>query len=162
MPHAPTSSFLVEAVRYNSWANRTLAEFCATLSREVLALTQAGTMGTIPATFEHLAWADARFLGVVADVPAALPEPGSALDLGGSVALFSLLAPAWQAAAENPGAADRAIDHPLGKTRAGIVFAQFLNHGSEHRTHVQAILGPAGIEGPRIDGWGYGFVTAPA
>ena len=160
MGSGPTSSFLVEAVRYNSWANRTLAEFCATLPAGLLASSTEGTYGAIPATFSHLASADTRFLAVVAPLPAGLPEDGTTLDLAGAARVFALLAPAWEAFAENPGPADRVINDPRGGTRPGIVFAQLMNHGSEHRTHVQSILGPAGIEGPRIDAWGYGITGA--
>jgi uncharacterized damage-inducible protein DinB len=45
---------LVEAFRYNKWANLHLLDACANLSDAQLELSSPGTMGAIAATLTHL------------------------------------------------------------------------------------------------------------
>jgi uncharacterized damage-inducible protein DinB len=53
---------LIEAFRYNKWANLHLLDVCAKLSDEQLELTAPGTYGTISATLLHLFSAEQRYL----------------------------------------------------------------------------------------------------
>ena len=53
---------LIEAFRYNRWANLHLLDVCAKLSEEQLQLTAPGTYGTIAATLLHLFAAEQRYL----------------------------------------------------------------------------------------------------
>ena len=53
---------LVEAFRYNKWANLHLLDVCAKLSDEQLELTSPGTYGTIAATWQHLVNSERRYL----------------------------------------------------------------------------------------------------
>ena len=148
---------LVDMVRYNTWASRTLLTFCRGLTAETLLRAIDGTYGTIPDTFLHLVHADTAFLGVFAlDLPADLPVRGTALDLAGIDALFERIAPFWEAAARKAIAENVVFETPRGAVRAGFVLAQLLNHGSEHRTQIQSLLSVAGIEAPLVDGWVYG------
>ncbi len=38
----------------------------------------------------------------------------------------------------------------------GVVLAQLVHHGNEHRTQATTILGASGIDPPEISGWAYG------
>jgi len=38
----------------------------------------------------------------------------------------------------------------------GVILAQLVHHGNEHRTQATTILGANGVEPPPISGWGYG------
>ena len=53
---------LIEAFRYNKWANLHLLDVCSGLSDEQLQLTVPGTYGTIAATLMHLLAAEQRYL----------------------------------------------------------------------------------------------------
>src|SRR5260370_4392506 len=51
---------LVEAFRYNKWANMHLLDVCGGFSNEQLQMTSPGTYGTLAATFLHLLAAEQR------------------------------------------------------------------------------------------------------
>src|SRR5260370_7575710 len=53
---------LVEAFRYNKWANLHLLDICAEFTDEQLQMTAPGTYGTIASTFIHLLAAEQRYL----------------------------------------------------------------------------------------------------
>jgi uncharacterized damage-inducible protein DinB len=38
----------------------------------------------------------------------------------------------------------------------GVILAQLVHHGNEHRTQATTILGANGVEPPALSGWGYG------
>jgi len=60
------------------------------------------------------------------------------------------------AASDDP---DRQIVMDDGKgprTTVGVILAQLVHHGNEHRTQVTTILGSNGIEPPAVSAWGYG------
>jgi uncharacterized damage-inducible protein DinB len=42
------------------------------------------------------------------------------------------------------------------RTTVGVIVAQLVHHGNEHRTQVTTILGANGIEPPPVSAWGYG------
>ena len=42
---------------------------------------------------------------------------------------------------------------------AGVIYAQLVHHGNEHRSQVKSILGANGIEPPGVSGWGYAIET---
>ena len=51
----------------------------------------------------------------------------------------------------------RRIDMNEGRgSTVGVVLAQLVHHGNEHRTQATTILGANGIEPPALSGWGYG------
>ena len=41
----------------------------------------------------------------------------------------------------------------------GVILAQLVHHGNEHRAQATTILGANGIEPPPVSGWGYGRAT---
>jgi uncharacterized damage-inducible protein DinB len=49
----------------------------------------------------------------------------------------------------------RVIQMSRGTATAGIIAAQFIHHGSDHRAHVGTILGAHGVEPPDLDVWSY-------
>src|SRR5260370_6987888 len=59
---SPMEPLLVEAFRYNKWANLHLIEVCEGFSEEQLQMTSPGTYGTLAATFLHLLAAEQRYL----------------------------------------------------------------------------------------------------
>ena len=53
--------------------------------------------------------------------------------------------------------ATRVIDMGGGEhSTVGVVLAQLVHHGNEHRTQITTILGANGIEPPPVSAWGYG------
>jgi uncharacterized damage-inducible protein DinB len=150
---------LVEAFRYNKWANLTLLEVCEGLSSKQLELTSPGTYGTISATLLHLVGAERRYLwrlrGQVGRFSQIRRFPGvarlktqAALSGDGLIAVAPLI---------------KASDTIEGKGRSGrftvrksVVLIQALHHGNDHRTHICTILGANGIPYRDMDVWSYG------
>ena len=150
---------LIEAFRYNRWANLHLLDACATLSDEQLQLTAPGTYGTIAATWSHLLSAERRYLARLGGDQAQVSErdefPGIAvLKEQASRSGDRLIEIAARIQPD-----DTIEDKHQGGTyrlHLGVVLIQALHHGNDHRTHVCTILGQHGISYGDMDVWAYG------
>ena len=150
---------LIEAFRYNRWANLHLLDVCAKLSQKQLQLTSPGTYGTIAATWQHLVGAERRYLW----------------RLGGDAGRFTVRHKFPGIAVLRKDAAisgDRLIDlarrakgdatvvsrwkEGARRVNVGVLLIQALHHGNDHRTHVCTILGHHGIPYGDMDVWAYG------
>jgi uncharacterized damage-inducible protein DinB len=150
---------LIEAFRYNKWANLHLLDVCAKLSDEQLQLTAPGTYGTITATLLHLVAAEQRYLRRLAGSEPAFSERESP----------PTLAVLRQHAARSGDAlieAGRSVtpDQTIDEERDGahmrlhlvVVLVQAMHHGNDHRTHICTILGAHDIPYGDMDVWAYG------
>jgi uncharacterized damage-inducible protein DinB len=155
---------LVEFFRHNTVMNRRLLDACRQLTPTQLGATATGTYGTIGATLVHVANAQegyaARLLN--AERPARLAEdpfPGFAalterFDHGNAQ---------LEEAAAQAGTQERKVqvtgDDPPGTwwMPVSLWLLQAVNHGTEHRAQVSAILTELGVEPPAMDGWSYFF-----
>lgn len=160
---------LLRAIRHNTWANVELMRFCAGLSAEQLEWTSPGTYGTIHATLHHIVGAEHGYLFSLTGA-----RPPIETERGGRA-----MTPDWQAPLDElierarsngermetvlTGEFDpaRRIKRPSGSiAAAGIIAAQYVHHGTDHRTHVGTILGAHGVAGPNLDVWAYGRTIA--
>ena len=150
---------LIEAFRYNKWANLHLLNVCAKLTEEQLELTAPGTYGTIHATFLHLLSAEQRYLqrlaGTKPEINERAPAPGLAVLREHAVRSGDSLIEA--ARRVRP---DQTIDeeHDGRTMRLGlvVVLIQAMHHGNDHRTHICTILGYHDIPYGDMDVWAYG------
>lgn len=147
------------AVRHSCWANLELIAFCAKLPAEQLAWTTPGSYGTIQQTLQHIVGAEQGYLFALTGKlpPRGLFQPDT---LAGLDELTErersvlercdrLLAGAFDAA--------RVTSRPnRPSATAGVVIAQLVHHGSDHRAHVGTILGAHGVQPPDLDVWAYG------
>lgn len=150
---------LIEAFRYNKWANLHLLDVCAKLSEEQLQLTAPGTYGTISATLLHLFSAEQRYLRRLAGTKPEINEREPAP----SVAVLRQLA-----VRSGDGLIDVARnftpDQTIDEERDGrvirlhlvVVLVQAMHHGNDHRTHIGTILGSHDITYGDMDVWAYG------
>jgi uncharacterized damage-inducible protein DinB len=150
-------------IDYDNWATEKLAGFCAALSPEQRALTTPGTMGTIEATLIHLVGAKERY---AASLQGTTP-PDDAIretttkDLDHVVARAKTLSEWFAGFAKGELDLDRVIERrgADGTTQhmpMGILIAQFLHHGNEHRAQLGSILGANGIEPPHYSAFNWG------
>jgi uncharacterized damage-inducible protein DinB len=153
-----TDTALLRALRHNVWANLELLAFCDRLTAEQLAWTAPGTYGSIHATLQHTVGAENGYLfALTGQLP-----PGGRLtpDLVPLSQLIERERTNGERIESVVGAGfdpERVITRARGDTAtAGIIVAQFVHHGSDHRAHVGTILGAHGIEPPEIDVWAYG------
>jgi uncharacterized damage-inducible protein DinB len=150
---------LVEAFRYNKWANLDLLEVCGTLSEKQLQLTSPGTYGTIAATWQHLVGAERRYLwrmgGDQGRFTVRHKFPGiAALKKEAAVSGDQLIEVARHAKGDT--AVVSRWKEGARRVNVGVLLIQALHHGNDHRTHICTILGQHGIPYGEMDVWEYG------
>src|SRR5712692_3372524 len=154
---------LVEAFRYNKWANLHLLEVCSGFTEEQLQLTAPGTYGTLAATFLHLLAAEQRYIRRLDGSESQINErdefPGMAALTDHAVRSGDrLIAIAPRVA---PDATSETSTAREGKVilHSWVVVIQALHHGNDHRTHICTILGHHGLTYGDMDVWAYGDAT---
>lgn len=152
---------LIEAFRYNKWANLHLADVCAKLSEEQRQLTAPGTYGTIAATLLHLFSAEQRYLHRL--TPGTKPEinerdaTAPSLEKLRELAVRSGDMLIEAAARTTPhDTIDEERDGRVLRLHLGVVLVQAMHHGNDHRTHICTILGAHDIPYGDMDVWAYG------
>jgi uncharacterized damage-inducible protein DinB len=153
---------LIEAFRYNRWANLHLLDVCAGLPDEQLQLTSPGTYGTIAATLMHLLSAEQRYVRRFGAGEPRLNErdvfPGLAvLRKHAATSGDQLIEIATRIKPDE--AIEEQRDGGGFRLELGVVLLQAMHHGNDHRTHVCTILGQHGIEYGNMDVWAYGQAT---
>jgi uncharacterized damage-inducible protein DinB len=145
---------------HDRWATLALLDACASLTPAQLDdLTTPGTYGSIRATLEHMVGAHERYLAVLVTggfpprKPAGPPATIADLRERAERACDGLIA------AASAGGGARVIEgvrngEPF-RLGAWVLLAQAIEHGTEHRTQVCAILGASGIPAPDLDVWAY-------
>jgi uncharacterized damage-inducible protein DinB len=160
------NELLLDAFRHNAWATRELLTFCRPLGPEQLDATTVGTYGGVRQTIQHILegeayywwrlWGDAPAWWNKGELPAAsLPELEAwneeMSQLWESMLTRPLDPEAWVSDTEEDGSECRAT--------AGVIVAQTLNHGNEHRSQVNTILTTLGLEPPDVQAWAYGVAV---
>ncbi len=156
-------SDLAIPIEYDNWATEKVATFCATLSAEQRGLTTPGTMGTVEATLIHLVAAKERYASALRGTPPpddAVHET-TATDLRQVSRRAKALAEWFSEYAKGDIALDRIIerrgaDGATQQLPIGILIAQFLHHGNEHRAQLGSIFGASGIEPPQYSAFNWG------
>ncbi|HEY0830129.1 MAG TPA: DinB family protein [Candidatus Dormibacteraeota bacterium] len=155
-------SLLVEAFRYNRWANLHVLDVCAKLGGDQLQLTTPGTSGTLAATLLHLLSAEQRYLRRLVGHEPKLNEKDA---FPGVAALRAIAERSGDQLIEVAGrmTGGKLVETQYGdrtfKIDLGVVLIQAMHHGNDHRTHVCTILGAHGIEYSDMDVWAYGEAT---
>lgn len=152
---------LDHVLRHNAWANRALLEHCAALGPASLDLEAAGTYGTLYGTLQHLVGGEQFYISLLTEeVLGTLVRKTERRTLDDLVAISALTGSRAIdiAAKDDP---DRVIGDRDSDdwTTAGIVLAQLVSHGNEHRAHATTILGANGRTPPKIGAWSYGIAN---
>jgi uncharacterized damage-inducible protein DinB len=150
------SDFLVEALRYNRWANLQLLDVCSQLGPDQMQLSSAGTYGTIADTWLHILSAEQRYLRRLVGFTPAISEND---DFPGIPRLKDEAARSGEAligaaATVDPDGTSPGRDG--GDVRHWLVMVQAIHHGNDHRTHICTILGQNGISYGDLDVWAFG------
>lgn len=154
------SESLIEMFRHNAWANQRLFDACEGLTDDQLDATVVGTYDSIRKTLMHIAGAQERYVAALAEsgpitvIREREPFPGVAeLRDAARTSSEALIEFATQA---QSGATItttwRGLEHTL---PVWLLLVQAINHATEHRAQVAAILTQQGIEPPSMDGWTY-------
>jgi uncharacterized damage-inducible protein DinB len=150
---------LDHVLRHNAWANKTLLEFCAKRDPSTLALTAAGTYGTLLETLKHLVSGEQWYISLLTSE--VLGERVSKVRTVDELTSISELTGARAIAVAASDDPDRAvaIDGEPRASTVGTILAQLVHHGNEHRAQATTILGANGRDAPLISGWRYGIAA---
>jgi uncharacterized damage-inducible protein DinB len=152
------ADFLTLSLRHNSWANRSLLDFCSGLPPGLLERRAPENLRTVREALAHILGAEQRYLaglGFALEGKPLLESDDPSLEQ--LRALAPRLADAWERVAAAGLDLEREVSGPRGAlARLGIVLAQAVHHGSDHRSQIGATLGALGVEPPDLDLWAYG------
>jgi uncharacterized damage-inducible protein DinB len=164
--HHRMTSPLHDPLAHNSWATKQLIAFCGRLKPDQLQATSQGTYGTILATLQHVVGAEGRYrLRLTGQGPDWPARPEDSDDLDELDRMNDEMTRWWAELAASGFDPERRIDvtnpsfgDPFEVT-AGMLVAQNINHGNEHRSQVATILTTIGADPPELDGWAWGEAT---
>lgn len=144
----------------HAWATGELLRHCAGLDPALLDRDLPGTRGSIRTTLTHLVGTEQVQLALLTGAPAADPiRRGERRGPEALVPLAEASAARWRSFLAGPPDPNRLTWHDLDGARRGVtdwvVLVQCVHHGDEHRAHVASVLGAAGLEPPRLDGWAF-------
>ena len=144
---------------HNLWANLQLLDLCATLNDEQLDATIIGVYGSIRSTLHHIVIAErSYFTRIKTGQPYRHPQ---------GAPLLTLAEMQESAHASGKGLIEWAPKVQAGDTvqvnwddvmvaiPSTILLTQAINHATEHRSQIMAILTQLGIQPPELDGWSY-------
>ena len=144
---------------HNLWTNSKLIELCAGLTDEQLDATIIGTFGTIRDTLQHIVTAEqSYFHRISTDQPLRRPEGAPPLTTSEMVESVYRTGSGLIEWAPKIHASDTVqVDWDGGPREVPktIILTQAINHATEHRAQIMAILTQLGIQPPDLDGWSY-------
>jgi len=150
-------TLLDHVLRHNTWATGTLLDFCRALAPPRLDDQAPGTYGTLYGTLQHLVGAEQWYMRLLTgELIGARIRRDERHTLDELAAIAAALGTRSLAVAASDDA-DRTIQMSDGhRSTVGVVLAQLVHHGNEHRTQATTILGSNGIEPPPLSVWAYG------
>ena len=149
---------LDHVLRHNAWANGALIAFCRGLDPVTRESVSPGTYGTVERTLQHLVGGEQWYLylltGELIGPRLRRDGPQHTLDELAAVVVGTSKRVVAVANSDDPA---RRIEMNEGRaSTVGVILAQLVHHGNEHRTQITTILGANGIEPPPLSAWAYG------
>jgi uncharacterized damage-inducible protein DinB len=154
----PTDT-LTTLFNHNLWANLRLLERCAELTSEQLDATISGARGSIQDTLQHIVTAEQSYFSRIStgqmlrrseDAPTmTIPE------MMDSVRSTGLGLIEWAAKVQADDTVQLDWDGTPREVPKTIILTQVINHATEHREQVKAILTQLGIQPPELQSWTY-------
>jgi uncharacterized damage-inducible protein DinB len=152
---------LVEMLRYNAWAGRTLLDACRDLTDAQLQAQLAVTPGSVRDLLLHIVGGQQAYIHLVqglsdaGDLDRNRPWPGMAqLVVIADQASRELVSLAEQL--DPIGEVDLAHHGKVHRYPKRFLLAGAAEHGIRHRTEVSVNLASIGLPMPDLDGWAYG------
>lgn len=153
------SDTLTTLFRHHLWANLLIFERCAGLTSEQLDASMPGGFGSIRDTLQHIAMAERSYLARISTGepyrrPADAP-PLSIAELTESLRTTGAGLIEWAPRVQPDDTVivnREGTQHTVPKS---IILTQAINHATEHRAQIMAILTQLGVEPPDADGWSY-------
>ncbi len=159
---------LVDAFRHNAWATRQLLPVCHALTPAQLAATVPGIYGNPVDTLRHIIAGEAGYYFRLADRrPSWDWRADAAPDFDTLTARAEEMAARWEEFLTTPFDAERLLsyeweDGTRMNVPAGVVLAQALHHGTEHRAQICTFLTAVGVRPPELGVWEFAEATGRA
>jgi uncharacterized damage-inducible protein DinB len=150
---------LTTLFNHHLWANLKLFERCAQLSAEQLAAKIPGSYGTIYETMQHVVTSEQSYYSRISTgLP--LRRPADAPPLTMTEMLDSLRTTGeglieWAPKVRAEDTVEIDWDGTPRDVPKTIILTQIINHATEHREQIKAILTELGIQPPDLQGWSY-------
>ena len=145
--------------RHNLWANVRLFEVCAHLSDEQLDASVTGGYGSIRDTMQHIVNSERSYLQrITTGKPYRRPQGAPPLTMAEMQDSIRTSGEGFIVAAPKVQAQDSVAVDWEGTPRSvpsTILLTQAINHATEHRAQITAVLTHLGVEPPSLDGWTY-------
>ena len=153
------SDTLTTLFRHNRWANVRVLERCAGLTAEQLDATIVGAYGSIRDTLQHIATAERSYVSRISTgQPYRRPEDAPPLTLAEMTESVRTSGSGLIEWAPKVQAGDTVQVNWEGAPRdvpKTILLTQAINHATEHRAQIMAIMTQLGIQPPELDSWSY-------
>ena len=153
------TSVLTTLFAHNTWANLKLLDFCERLSDEQLDTTAIGGFGSIRDTLWHIVGGEVSYVERVNGKQP--PTPVSGDEFPGFAALKDVAR--WTndellqlaLSARQDTLVREPPPHYNFEYRLASLMVQAINHATEHRAQIAAIITQLGMEPPDMSGWQY-------
>ena len=156
MKPADTSTTLF---RHHLWANLRLLERCAELTGEQLDASISGAYGSIHDTLQHIVRSELSYFSRISTgQPRRFPADAPPMTIAEMIESARASGAGFIEWAPKVQAGDTVQIDWDGTPREvpkTIILTQAINHATEHRAQVMAIMTQLGIEPPELDGWSY-------
>lgn len=144
---------------HHLWANLLLFEQCATLTTEQLAAKIPGSFGTLAETMQHIVLSEQSYFSRIS-TGQRLNRPEDAPALTMAEMLDSLRNTGnglieWASKVQADDVVEIDWDGTPRNVPKTILLTQVINHATEHREQIKAILTEIGIEPVDLQGWAY-------
>lgn len=150
---------LTTLFHHNLWANQRILEICAKLNNEQLDATISGAFGTIRDTLQHIVTAErSYFARISTGQPYRQPEGAPPLTLAEMLESARLSGQGlieWAPKVQPGDTVQVNWDGTPMAVPCTVILTQAINHATEHRAQIMAILTQLGVQPPELDSWTY-------
>lgn len=154
----PTDT-LTTLFSHHLWANLCLFKRCTALTAEQLDATIPGAYGSIYVTLEHITTSEQSYFSRISTGQRlSRPENEPRMTIAEMMASLRITGLGLIEWAPKVQANDRVTVDWEGTARdvpKTILLVQVINHATEHREQIKAILTELGVESPDLQGWEY-------
>lgn len=153
------SDTLTTLFNHHLWANVRLLEQCARLTVEQLETTMPGARGSIYETLQHIVNSERSYLSRISTgEPYRRPAEARPMTIGEmieAVRLSGMGLIEWAAKVQPEDVVEVHWEGAPRSVPKAIILTQAINHATEHREQVKAILTKLGVEPPDLQAWAY-------
>jgi uncharacterized damage-inducible protein DinB len=150
---------LTTLFRHNLWANLRLLEACAELTDEQLAAAIPGSRGSIRDTLSHITLSERHYFSRISTgQPYQRPENAKPLTLDDMMKSLRTTGEGlieWASKVGDKDTVQLNWDGTPREVPKTIILTQVINHATEHREQVKAVMTDLGIEPPDLQSWSF-------